>query len=164
MKDIKNEEQYPSLSLAHQFVLPSYSWMLNRLASVENRVQSLLILISTVTMGIPLVVVGLSGEVHHLNGWLAIWAFLLFALSTILGLVARAWGTIELVDPANFSDEWISQSPEEFRKWSTHYAGKHYAKNNALIFRKSLVVDIAVGVFVIEVFLWAWWASNVLSI
>lgn len=161
MKENSDTEQ--SVALAYQFVLPSYDWMLRRLASVESRINNLLMLIATVTAGIPLVVVGLNGEAQHLNGWLAIWAFSLFALSISLGLIARAWGKIELVDPANFAEDWISRPKEEFWKWSVHYAGKHYNKNDKLISSKSRLVDVAVGIFVVEVILWAFWAHNVLQ-
>lgn len=159
-----DSKEETSIDLAYQFVLPSYDWMLNRLAAVETRIQSLLIMVSTVTAAFPLVVVGLTGESQHLNGTLAIAAFACFVVCLLLGLVARAFWTVHLVNPGKFDAGWTERAKDDFRTWAVVYAGKHYAKNKKLIAHKSYLADASVIVFLAELALWTWWAKNVLGI
>ena len=157
------DNRHPSLELSHEFVLPSYNWMLNRLSAVEGRIHNLLALCITLTAFFPVVVLGLQGKSEYLNGSLSICAFFCFALVLAIGLVARAVGSVRLIDPSTMDHGWTTLSKQEFFKYSIEDAGKTFKRNQDLIARKSLATDIATGVFAVEIVLWAIWGWRVLG-
>ena len=65
--------------LAYALIPNSYEWLLRRLEAVEDRIQRFMVFTATVTVGFPLVIVGLNGDAKLLNGWWAISASVFFA-------------------------------------------------------------------------------------
>ena len=153
--------KYPSLELAYQFVIPSYTNMLNRLASVEDRIQRFMIFVATLTAAIPLIAVGLNGDAKHLASYWTLLSLISFFAFVIVSIRGRSLGEVVMIDPGNLNDEWQSKSREEFYRDILSDAGKHYTRNNKLVFRKDQWANIAIGCFAVEMVFWIVWGYEV---
>ena len=56
-------DEFPSLDLAYEFIIPSYDWALRRLDAVERRIESLIVIV-TATTGTAILGVIALGPVH----------------------------------------------------------------------------------------------------
>lgn len=167
MQEPKNEEEYPSLELAYEYVFYSYEWMLRRLEAAEDRIQRLLIFVTTLTVGFPIVVASLNKDAKLISGWWGVFAGLAvaeFAVFVIICMLARSVGGMIFPNPGNLtSTKWLSQSKQEFRSYMIRYAGKHHTKNNNGVKLKWWLTNVAIGIFAAEGLCWIVWALSVFS-
>ena len=54
------EEQYPSVELAYDFVIPSYEWASMRVETIERCIEGLLTYITTVTLALTIATVAIA--------------------------------------------------------------------------------------------------------
>ena len=149
-----------SVSLAYEFVLPSYGFLQNRLDAVERRIEMLTIYASTLISGLVAIVVAASRYPSSLSFWQ--WDFLgaivFFFAALMVGLLGRRMGTITLPDPGKLDDdEWLKCPHDEFMRDMLSFAGQHYSKNNDLIDKKSICADCIVGLVFVETLLLLSW-------
>ena len=88
------QDDSDTTKLAYDFVTHAYYWGLERLRAVEQRIDRLLLSISTSTVAIPVATMAIAGNNRELNGvdWLelpyvlAVGAVVIFVASTAVGL------------------------------------------------------------------------------
>ena len=79
----------------------------------------------------------------------------------VLGLSARAWSGLILVDPGDLHEKWLHLPPAEFKREALYSAGKNFDANSRTVNRKSLIASLMVMLLVIEAGLFvAWFAST----
>ena len=162
----RNEPELHSLELAYDFVMPSYYWMLQRLDSVERRLQGLLLYFSTLTFAMPVATIAIAGESKTFNGlnWAPIVAVGCYLLATVLGIYARACGKFILAYPESMVlEKQVEKTIPEFQRNRISLSDEHYKSNIKLVSRKSIVADIMSAILLVEVICWLWWAYNTLS-
>lgn len=162
----KNEPELYSLELAYDFVMPSYNWMLQRLESVERRLQGLLLYFATLTFAIPVATIAIAGDSKTLNGlgWAPIAAVVCYLLATVLGLCARAFGKLTLAYPESMVlEKQVEKTIPEFQRNRIRLSDEHYKDNINLVSRKSFAADAMSAILLVEVVCWLWWAYNTLS-
>lgn len=163
--EVRNNET--TLDVAYDVGIQSYEWMLRRLEAVEDRIQRLMVFATTLTAAVPLIVVGLRKESdgNLLAGWAGVWiilALITYAFFVIVSIVARQWGGVAFPNVGKLPKEWLNQPKGEFVHMVIRTVGEHHSKNSQLVERKSLVADIAVGIFVVEGMWWGFWCYSVL--
>ena len=146
-------DEYPSLPLAYEFVLPSYDWALRRLQAVERRVENLLALITTVTLFFPVIATRITEGV---SSWdyvtvPGVIAGALFLSAVGVGIYARQYKGIELIFLDEVYDNHLKKSPDEFKRDFLHYSGQIFRENTQIIKDKSDCADLIAVVFGLEV-------------
>ena len=138
------EEQYPSVELAYDFVIPSYEWASMRVETIERCIEGLLTYITTVTLALPIATVAIAKQASQadVTHWQFLSALGVFFIVSLLGLYARQMGDLIYVDPKKLYDQSLHEPHWEFRKNAIHYGGEHFDKNRTLIARKSRLANI----------------------
>jgi hypothetical protein len=151
-----NPDDYPGLEPAQAFVLPSYQWMLTRIEAADSRIHSLVAFVLTVTAGVPTVSRAFRPNLPFDSGWFAA-AIGVAAVILVVGVLARAYGTIMLPDPAKVYEKWLDFPVWEFQKRALHFAGQHLEANRNLVKVKSYAVVALTALFAGEVGLLLTW-------
>jgi hypothetical protein len=152
------EDDFPSVTLAYDFVLPSYQWLLARYEAADTRLTSLLTTAMAMTAAGPVI-----GRAIHpsmtVNGWF--WtALIAFASTMSVGLWGRLGGAVILPDPTTLYNESLAESPWEFQRRAIFFAGRHFQKNARAIERKHLaavLVTIGLGLQAACFGIWIAW-------
>lgn len=150
------EVTWPRVDIAYDLVERSYQVMLERLESVEGRIQALQTLIVTLTLAVPLFGRSIV-QTADLTSGRFIAALVTFALALICGVVGRAWGSVTLANPKVMYEKWLHYSVWEFKKTALYWAGKHYEANSLLVNRKGYFLTAMSALFVVEVILLLLW-------
>ena len=113
-----------SLDLAHGYIPMSYDWMLNRMASVEARVDTLMAQSAAVLVAAVVAVTALNKGTIPVSWTLAagVVAAVLFLAITTLGIGARADVTLNMTNPGSFikrhpgynPESWVQHCPSDF--------------------------------------------------
>lgn len=90
--DLSKPREKTALDFAWEFVPSVYEYSLRRLVAVEERIERFTVFITTVTIGVPLVVVSLHGGTEREVGWAPIVAAGGFVASLALLIFARCCG------------------------------------------------------------------------
>jgi len=96
---------YPSVDLAYDIAIDSYDVAVKRIEWIDGRLQALLTFAATVG-GAVLSVVASRGLLHFRSVWFYL-AMISFTLATIIGFYARFTGTIRVLDPTLFYENWL---------------------------------------------------------
>lgn len=150
----------PALDLAYDLVAASYDWAIQRLDSMESRIQALMVFSASFLLTGPAVVAIAADDVSFTSWWFYL------ALVTAIGNLAtgaffRIWGEVRLPKP-RIESEWLNIGDDEF-KWSTIYwANEHFSQNIRLINWKWKGVVLMTVAFLIETtFLTVWGLQQV---
>ncbi len=153
-------ENYPSLDLAFRQGVRSYSQVAARLTAVHGRIDALQWAVIWLTVAFPIGVRAADGAASFTSGF-AIAAFALAGVTVFLGLAARAWSGMTLVNPARLYAHWLHLPEKEFKLRSLYWAGQHFEENSRAVNRKSLLASLMVLLLLVEVGLFvAWFAST----
>ena len=124
------EQDYPSLDLAYEQGVRSYGEVAERLSVVHSRLDSIQSVVVTLTLAVPTVALAAEKDPDFGSGWL-IGAIALALLTVVLGLWARAWSGLILIDPADLYENSLHLSPAEFKKESLYWAGQKLRRESA---------------------------------
>lgn len=124
--------EWPGLAPAQHIVVPSYQWMLTRLEAVDGRIQTLMTLVSIVTIGLPAASRAVGSGRSFESVWFVL-AMVLAAVSIGLGASARMRGFIVLPDPMVLYKTSLHLQEWEFQRDALYFAGEHFAKNRATV-------------------------------
>src|ERR1700730_16307607 len=127
---------YPGVSRAHDFVVPSYGWMLRRAGAADARLQSFQMFAGTVTFGVPAAVKVLNPSIDLTNGRLIL-AVIAFGAVMVIGVFAQMKTEVMLADPGRFYASWLHMTDWEFKKNAVFFAGQHLEFNRNVIKGKS---------------------------
>lgn len=156
----KDKEAYPGVDLAYEFVLPSYDWARDRLDSINGRLQAMQGFAVTVTLAVPVFARSVTGNgIDFGSGWF-MGAMLTFLVLMVVGLVARARGTLALLDPHVLYEHYLEWGPWEFRKNVLYWAGEHAQLNHDLVIEKGKAINWMTGLFIAESLLLVLWIAT----
>jgi hypothetical protein len=159
-QDARPEATYPSVSLAYEWVLPSYQMAVQRWDSIDSRIQSIITFGSTVTVAVPTflrAIAGASVDFHSI--WFAL-AMLMFGIYVILGLATRAFGYLRLLGPQRLHDRLLHLDQSEFQRTVLYWAGVHFVRNIDRVKRKGHVLTAMTWLFVLEAGFLIWWSIS----
>ncbi len=158
-----------TIDIAHDYVLPSYDFMLRRFESVEDRINQFATLGTTVTLAVPIIISALNDDGSLFSGWLfpilAMVSFIVF-----IGILYRTryYKGIQLPHPSNLTkarDEGalIRLRPNEFQLKMIQRAGRNFETTMSTINKKHALVNWAAVFLFVELVFWALWAWKVLT-
>jgi hypothetical protein len=154
------EQQWPGIKPAQAFVLPSYQWMIARLEAADSRIQTLLTFVATATFAIPTVGHAVQPATSFSSPWFVA-AMCSGLIIAIIGITARSWGAVMLLDIAKlWDDNWLKLSEWEFQKDVLYFAGRHFGANRRLVARKAHAVTAMTALFALELALLLIWAAR----
>ena len=153
--------RWPGVSLAYDFVLPSYQWAQDRLDAVDSRIQTLQAFAASITAAAPILAAAIVKNIEFDSVWFAL-ALVAFGLTVVTGAIARAWGSVTIVSPKHLYNHWLNFSEWDFKKNAIYFAGQHLETNRTLINRKAKVAGGMTVLFLLEtVFLLVWVAREI---
>ena len=137
--------------------------MITRMESSFSRIQGLLTIASTVTLGVPAFAVSMKHDISLLSPWF-IMATLFYVAIIAVGIIARDWGDLILLDPGKLYQQSLHLTEWELKKDVIYFAGQHFAHNQALANRKATLSRIMSVMFAAEVVTLRFWLAENLSI
>ena len=137
----------------------SYAEVASRLNVVDSRLDSIQSVVVTLTLAVPTVALAADTDPDFASGWV-IAAIVLGGVAVLLGLLARAWSGLILVDPADLYEKWLQSPRVEFKREALYWAGKHFAANSRIVGRKSRVATLISGLLFIEAGLFILWLAS----
>ena len=107
------ETKYPSVDLAYDLAVKSYDTIQQRWDAMNSLFHSLLSVVITLTLAIPLLskALGLPIGAHWTNA--ALWTF---ALNVLLCLSGRLLGSFKTLSPGSLYKHHLGSSHWEFKK------------------------------------------------
>jgi hypothetical protein len=99
---------------------------------------------------VPAFAVSVKRDISLLSPWF-VTAALLYVAIVAIGIVARDWGDLVLLDPGKLYRESLHLTEWEFKKDVVYFAGQHFAHNQALANRKATLSRIMSVMFAAEV-------------
>lgn len=159
-----NPDDYPSLHLAFEVSLLTYDWAISRLQDVERRIDNLIRLGLTGTVAMPIiaqVVVNQPKSLIEFATWPGVVAAVLFVAALSLGVFARQYGHITLINPERLYAKQISKETWDFKRHIIYFAGKHHRTNAVLIQTKSTCADMIAVLFGIELVFGIYWVLTI---
>jgi hypothetical protein len=139
------ENQWPSVEVAYDFVMPSYQMLISRFESADTRLTSLLTLASSLTLGAPILAKAVRQNISFTSPLFLV-GLSLFILGAVLGVVGRVKGRITLPDPMVFHQTALHESTWTFKKNAVYFAGLAFKSNADAVRRKgnmALAVTVA---------------------
>lgn len=137
----------------------SYAEVATRLNVVHSRLDSIQSVVVTLTIAVPTVAVAADRDPDFASGWV-IAAIVLGGTAVLLGLRARAWSGLILVDPADIYEKWLSLPPPEFKREALYWAGKNFETNSRIVGRKSRVATLMSVLLFVEAALFIVWLAS----
>ncbi len=159
MADSPDELKWPGVKDAYDFVIPSYSLLVNRFEAADTRLTVLLTFGATITLGAPILGKSISQSINFRSVWfiLAIVSFILLAST---GLFARVRGTLTLPNPAVIYRESLHETEWAFRKNAIYFAGQHFNANAQAIRTKGTLATTMAAFIVLEILFFLLWIAR----
>lgn len=156
---MSDEEKYPGVSVAYDFVGPSYQLLAMRLEAHVGRLQTLMQFAATITLGFPVLAKAMNEKILF---WSApfVGAVGFFIVLMIVGIVARDTGTLVVVDPSRLYENSLHLTPHALKQDLVYFAGQHFRNNNATIVRKSNYGRVMSALLLAEVLSLVWWVAR----
>ena len=151
-----DEELYPAVHRAYDFVLPSYQFMLSRFEAADTRLTSILTIASSLTLAAPLFGRSVNPNLAF-RGWFTV-GIALFVFLVGLALWARFTGRLTLPNPRVLHDESLRESEWEFKKNAIYFAGKHFDQNAKAIATKAYLAMVLTILAILEIGAFLAWA------
>ena len=137
----------------------SYAEVASRLNVVDSRLDSIQSVVVTLTLAVPTVALAADTDPDFASGWV-IAAIVLGGVAVLLGLLARAWSGLILVNPADLQKHSLHYSPAEFKTGALYWAGKNFEANSRVVRRESRVATLISGLLFVEAGLFILWLAN----
>ena len=155
-KNVDPENQPSGLDLAYELIPATYDWMVQRLNTMEERIQALIVLSAGFLLTGP-ALVALAADGIRFD---SLWFYLALVAATInlaTGAGMRSWGKLKLPEPRVIDSEWLSAEAREFKWASIYWAKRHFDENNRLVSVKAFAAVVMTIAFLLEtVFLTVW--------
>ncbi len=95
---LPEQQQFPAVDAAYDFVQPSYQLMTNRFEAADTRLTTLLTMASSLALGVPLFARSVNEAVSYTS--LFFLAAMVFSvLAVVIGVVGRNQGTYRALQP-----------------------------------------------------------------
>lgn len=152
-------QEWPSTAIAFELIEPSYGWSLQRIDEANGRIQALLSVAATITLGFPVVSAAILEE-PEVGHWLFMLGLALFVVLFLVGIAGKTNRKVLLIDLERLHDKWLSDSPEEFKRHLLYFAGQHVRHNTNLVDRKHLAETWMACLFLIQITVWVLWTAG----
>ena len=124
-----NPDDYPSIDLVHNYVQPSYDWMLGRLDAAKERLHKVLGLGTTITLAAPTLGLAVKPQAPVDSGWLISAIFVYFiVLATGIIIIAFSPPT-KLASLQLMYQKFLHYDQAEFKKTEIYLAGEAFEHN-----------------------------------
>jgi hypothetical protein len=150
------EDKWPAVGVAYDFVKPSYDWAIARFEAVSTRIQALQTIAATITLGTPAFVLAVRKDIHFNSRWF-IAALVAFGLTLLAGWVGRSWGRLVILNPRELYDHTLDMPVWEFKRYALYYAGQHFERNATTVRMKEKILTLMTALFCIEIGLLIIW-------
>jgi len=158
--EVTDEDKWPAVHQAYDFVLPSYQGLLGRVEAAGTRAQAIMTFASSVTLGFPLLQRAINEKALFTTPAVLV-ALAFFVSLMVIGIVARESDRIKLVNPARLYGDSLYLSPWEFKRDAIYYAGQCFDHNRRLVDRKALLCRLMSYLLIGEILaLLMWTAGN----
>lgn len=150
------------IDLAYELIPATYDWMMQRLNSMENRIQALMVLSASFLLTGP-ALVALAVEDISFDSW---WFYL--ALTTAIanlaaGAAMRIWGELRLPGPRGVDSGWLSLDDREFKWSSIWWAQRHFEENERIVRWKGRSAICMTVLFLAETLFLTFWGMGQVS-
>ena len=155
------QEQFPAVEVAYDFVVPSYQLMTSRFEAADTRLTTLLTIVSSLALGVPLFTQSVNENISYASP-LFILAMVFAIAAAVIGVVGRVRGRIMLCNPGVLYDKGLKESAWEFKKNALYFAGQHFTANKQAIDDKGKLtryMTVAMLLSVLAFILWIATAS-----
>jgi hypothetical protein len=152
------EDEWPGVKYAYDFVVPSYQLMLARIEAADSRIQTLQTFIVTATFGLTAVISATfeKGQLQFVS-LPFILAMALFCLAIVLGVIGRSSGGVVLTNPGNLYSKYLRRTEWKFKKDMVYFAGEHFKKNKDAVEHKHTITTAMTWLFLAEMALLLFW-------
>lgn len=160
------EQSYPSLPLAYELIMPTFDIVLKRLEAVERRVDNILRFGITFSLAVGGTVVAIQSTLENAVLFpgtfgliVGLTTILLFLTFLIIGMSARTFGKVQMLDLSVLYESYIQSDINEYRQSILYRASRMIEYNQKLINRKAGIADWVVLLFVLELttsLAWIW--------
>jgi hypothetical protein len=124
-------DEKTSLDLAYELAVESYDPLVKRLDIMDGRLQAIMSFAATTMALVPSVASARNLSFRSFWFWAA---FTVFVLILLLGVQARHYGEVILINPKKLAtQDWLELETKDFKKFFIEYASTHWEKNNSLI-------------------------------
>ncbi len=155
-------EPYPGVNDAFTFVLPSYQWALERFERNDSRLQQIVAVAASLTVGIPLLAQRVNSNlISDID-----FASSPMILAVVLGLgivVTGLWWkhqrTVILPGLMNIHDNNLRLDVEEFKRSHIYWAGEDQIDNLETIAWKAKGVTLLSYALVLQIVLYSAWIA-----
>lgn len=155
---LKNEEeQFKSVELAYPIALASFDVMQRRFEAFENRVQTTMTLLTTMTIAVPSFAFSKGQSFHKFWFMTAITCFI---LAMALAIGARIFGKIKIINPKFIYDFYLSKDAYNFKKDIIYFAGECCDKNLKTLDIKTYFVMASILLVMVEAISLALWVGG----
>ena len=152
----EQEERYPAVKYAYDFVQPSYTLAVSRFEASVTRIQAAMTFAATLTTAAPVIGASLNKDINFRSLYFYT-ALGVFLVVMILGLIARNYGQLILTSPDVLREKALHMSEWEFKYYTTYYAGQHWEHNRRLVNEKArfeICMAVLIVTETIAVVLW----------
>ncbi|XUX00125.1 MAG: hypothetical protein TUN42_09570 [Dehalogenimonas sp.] len=154
------ETEYPAIDVAYDAILSSYELLVNRFEAVNGRLQNVIGWALAITSAIPLFAKSIFDNITFSSTWF-IFAILFFLVLVFIGIKGYTLGGIKLIDPSQIFNEYLANTPVEFKKNMIYWAGEHFKANADIIASKSKYLSGVIVFLALEIAsLWIWILTN----
>ena len=158
-KPVIEQEQWPAVDSAYDFVMPSYQLLASRFEAADTRLTALLTLTSTLTLAVPIVAKSLQPNISFASP-LFLFGMVIFLVGAITGIFGRVMGSLVLPDPGVIYQKSLGDSEWEFKKDQIYFAGENF-KANAQTIRNKGNVSICITItLLLEIIVFVTWMAK----
>jgi hypothetical protein len=139
------EKRFKSVNLAYEIAVDSYDVLAKRLDSIDGRLQTMLALFASATVAVLAIAANRNLHFHSRWFYAAIGAM---ALAVTVTIIARLYGTIDVLDPSKLNtDKWLQCTEWEFKNLVIQAGALAFANNKRLIDVKWALALIVIATF-----------------
>lgn len=148
--------RWPSTDAAFTLITPSYGWSFQRIDAANGRLQALVSVAATVTLGFPVIALSLleQPQFNHPLFWVGL---ISFGTLFVVALEAKMNRQVIAIDLGELYDEWLSVPADQFKRDLLYFAADHVKRNTALVDKKHRA-ELSAGILLlVEVIFWILW-------
>lgn len=154
-----SSQQYPGTDLAYAIAIESYTRAESRWDAVHQRVDTLLALVTTVTVAAPIVATALLKSPEFTSPLLIAAGGVYLAI--LLGAVTvRSAGSLRQLSPQLLYEGWLHLDEGEFKRRLIYWAGIHADDARKKTYLKAFAATLLAVLFLMEIGLFLAWLSQ----
>jgi len=145
------EELWPAVAAAFEFVGPSYEQTLRRIEARENGIRAMMTIATAITFPALTLLTGPNASKKDFGSPWFIFGISDLALLMLVGVLSSIFETIQVVDPLRLYNEMLTFTEWEFKKNALYLSGLDFAANVKTLNRLGIVSSALAVLLFIEV-------------